>query len=102
MAPTSSQWATVLPIIEKASGKELFIAAAPVLLAIQGFLDEMFAVVIGFVLVTAIFFLRKYLNSHAEDLSNRITIAREEGALSQDAAASALGSLKRLTASAAK
>lgn len=100
MAWTSSRWATLLPLVEKASGKELLIAAAPVLLAIPGFVDEALAVIVGMALVASIFFLRKYLNSHAGEISRGLIVARDEGTISQSAAASALDSLNRLTVSA--
>ena len=100
MSPTSSQWATLLPLVEKVSGKELLLAAAPVLLAIPGILDEAIAVVVGLILVGGIFLVRKHINNNAESIAKKISLACKNGEVSQEEANTALSSLKRLTASA--
>lgn len=100
MIPTSSQWVALLPLVEKASGKEIVLAALPVLLAVPGILDEVLAATAGLLVVVCIFVLRKYLNSNADRLAQRISSARENGTVSQEDADAALKSLKRLTVSA--
>ena len=96
----SLKWATLLPLIEKSSGKELLLAAAPVLLAIPGVLDEAIAVVLGLLLVGGVFIVRKHINNNALQIASDINLEHNRGALSVEEKDLALASLARLTASA--
>lgn len=88
---------TVLKIVGLTSGKEMLLAALPVLLIIPGVFDEILAGLLAIIAMLVIVIMRYYISINQAKFERRIQTASASGEMSEKVASEALHNLRELT-----